>query len=175
MCVCQSGECSTVISLSLICLHGGENNIPHLDQDEILILVSPSIHPRLCLSSFLTHALRCARDERNHHGCRRWLRSDAAVFQGTSRLREELREASPPTQLQLRVGLAQAPVHVAVAVGLLKQVVQDLAHVLPLVHHQRLGAAVIQQHLHHQLRCGTKRRILIVRKARRAKSDFLPF
>ena len=57
----------------------------------------------------------------------------------------------PLTQVQVRVGLIQAPVHVAVAVGLLEQVVQDLAHVLPLVHHQRLGAAVVDQHLHHQL------------------------
>lgn len=55
------------------------------------------------------------------------------------------------TQLQLWVGLTQAPVHIAVAVSLLEQVVQHLSHVLPLVHHQSFGAAVVHQHLHHQL------------------------
>lgn len=55
------------------------------------------------------------------------------------------------TELQLMVGLAQAPVHVAVAVSLLEQVVQNFPDSLPLVDHQRLSAAVVQQKLHHQL------------------------
>lgn len=55
------------------------------------------------------------------------------------------------TELQLSVGLTQAPVHVAVAVSLLEQVVQNFPDILPLVDHQGLRAAVVQQHLHHQL------------------------
>lgn len=55
------------------------------------------------------------------------------------------------TQLQFRVGFAQAPVHIAVTVSLFKQVVQNFPDILPFVDHQSLGAAVIQQHLHHQL------------------------
>lgn len=55
------------------------------------------------------------------------------------------------TDLQLRVGLTQAPVDAAVTVRLLKQLVQHLSGRLPLVHHQRLGAAVTHQHLYYQL------------------------
>lgn len=56
------------------------------------------------------------------------------------------------TDLQLGVGLAQAPVDAAVAVCLLKQHVQNVSDCLSLVHHQCLGAAVTHQHLHYQLR-----------------------
>lgn len=53
------------------------------------------------------------------------------------------------TNLQLGVGLAQAPADAAVTVRLLKQVVQNLSDRLSLVHHQRLGAAVAHQHLYY--------------------------
>lgn len=61
------------------------------------------------------------------------------------------------TELQFWVGLAQAPVYVVVAVRLLAEVVQHLSHDLPLVHHQRFGAAVVHAHLYHQLKRTTKR------------------
>lgn len=56
------------------------------------------------------------------------------------------------TSLQVRVGLAQAPVDAAVTVRLLKELVQNLPDSLPLVHHQRLVAAVSHQDLYEQLR-----------------------
>lgn len=55
------------------------------------------------------------------------------------------------TNLQLRVGLTQAPVDVAVTVRLLKQRVQNLSHRLSLIHHHRLWAAIAHQHLYYQL------------------------
>lgn len=55
------------------------------------------------------------------------------------------------TDLQLGVGLAQAPVDAAVTVCLLKEFVQNLSYGLSLVHHQRLGAAVTHQQLDYQL------------------------
>lgn len=56
------------------------------------------------------------------------------------------------TNQQFGVGLTQTPGSAAVTVRLLKQFVQDLSYRLPLVHHQRLGAAVTHEHLHNQLR-----------------------
>lgn len=55
------------------------------------------------------------------------------------------------TDLQLRVGLTQAPLDAAVTVCLLKQRVQNLSDCLSLIHHQCLRAAVTHQHLYYQL------------------------
>lgn len=55
------------------------------------------------------------------------------------------------TDLQLGVGLTQAPVDAAVTVRFLKQLFQNLSHRLSLVHHYCPGAAVTHQHLHYQL------------------------
>lgn len=55
------------------------------------------------------------------------------------------------TNLQLRVGLTQAPVDAAVTVRLFKQLVQNVSHRLPLVHHQSLGAVVAHQNLYYEL------------------------
>lgn len=55
------------------------------------------------------------------------------------------------TDLQLGVGLTQAPVDVAVTVRFLKQLFQNLSHRLSLVHHYCPGAPVTHQHLHYQL------------------------
>lgn len=77
------------------------------------------------------------------------------------------------TSLQVRVGLAQAPVDAAVTVRLLKELVQNLPDSLPLVHHQRLVAAVSHQDLYEQLREEARSRPQTAAAAERTDPTFL--
>lgn len=78
------------------------------------------------------------------------------------------------TRLQVRVGLAQAPVDAAVTVRLLKQLVQNLPDRLPLIHHQRLVAAVHHQDLDEQLREEARSRPPAAAAAVAQEGSYLP-
>lgn len=68
---------------------------------------------------------------------------------------------TPLTNLQLWVHFIQTPVNIAVTVGFLKEIVQNISCHLALIHHQGLGAVIVHVHLDNKLRTKAQSRQLI--------------
>lgn len=74
---------------------------------------------------------------------------------------------TPLTNLQLWVHLIKTPVDVAVTMGFLKEIVQNIPCHLTLIHHQRLCAVIVHVHLDNKLRTKSQKSQLISEARRR--------